>query len=108
VVSALNLPTATRAAAPFTPPLHSCARIISFSNAEGLGSSALNTVLLETLPQEVALVFEGKCTVNGPVLVAARSKALLLVAWLLGSWVRIPLEAWNFVFVFLCYVVLCR
>jgi hypothetical protein len=28
--------------------------------------------------------------------------------WLLGSWVRIPLEAWMFVFVFLYCVVLCR
>jgi hypothetical protein len=29
--------------------------------------------------------------------VAARSKAF----WLIGTWVRIPLEAWIFVFVFL-------
>jgi hypothetical protein len=29
-------------------------------------------------------------------------------SWLLGSWVRIPLEAWMFVYVFLCCVVLCR
>jgi hypothetical protein len=29
-------------------------------------------------------------------------------SWLLGSWVRIPLETWMFVFVFLCCVVLCR
>jgi hypothetical protein len=29
-------------------------------------------------------------------------------AWLLASWVRIPLEAWMFLFVFLCCVVLFR
>jgi hypothetical protein len=31
-----------------------------------------------------------------------------LAALLLGSWVPIPLEAWKFVFMFLCCVVLCR
>jgi hypothetical protein len=46
--------------------------------------------------------------VIGPVTVAARSKVQVLAAWLLGSWVRIPLEPWMFVFVFLCCVVLCR
>jgi hypothetical protein len=28
-------------------------------------------------------------------------------SWLLASWVRIPLESWMFVFVFLCCLVLC-
>jgi hypothetical protein len=37
-----------------------------------------------------------------------RSKAYVLAAWLLGSWVRIPLEVWIFLFVILCYIVLCR
>jgi hypothetical protein len=31
-----------------------------------------------------------------PVPVAARSKAYVLVAWWLGSWVRIPIESWMF------------
>jgi hypothetical protein len=43
-----------------------------------------------------------------PVPVAARSNAFVLAAWLVGSWVRIPLGAWMFVFVFLFYVNLCR
>jgi hypothetical protein len=42
----------------------------------------------------------------------AKSFSVYLVctgpAWLLGSLVGIPLEAWMFVFVFLCCVVLCR
>jgi hypothetical protein len=42
------------------------------------------------------------------VTVAVRSEAWVLVGWLLGSWVRIPLKAWMFVRVFLCCVVLCR
>jgi hypothetical protein len=36
--------------------------------------------------------------------VAAGSKALVLTAWLLGSWVRIPLGAWMFVS---CVYMLC-
>jgi hypothetical protein len=43
-----------------------------------------------------------------PVAVAVWSEAWVLGGWLLGSWVRIPLKAWMFVRVFLCYVVLCR
>jgi hypothetical protein len=33
---------------------------------------------------------------------APRSEAKVFAAWLLGSWVRMPLKAWMFVFVFLC------
>jgi hypothetical protein len=40
-----------------------------------------------------------------PVTVAVRSETWVLPAWLLGSWVRIPL-GWMFVLVFLCCVVL--
>jgi hypothetical protein len=40
--------------------------------------------------------------------VAARSRAWVSVAWILGSWVWIPLKAWMFVLIFLCCVVLCR
>jgi hypothetical protein len=36
-----------------------------------------------------------------PIPVAGRAKVYVLAAWLLESWVRIPLEAWMFVFVFL-------
>jgi hypothetical protein len=43
-----------------------------------------------------------------PVTVAVRSEAWVLAGWLLWSWVRIPLKAWMFVRVFLCFVVLCR
>jgi hypothetical protein len=43
-----------------------------------------------------------------PVTVAVRSETWVLAGWLLGSWVRIALEAWMFVRVFLCCVVLCR
>jgi hypothetical protein len=43
-----------------------------------------------------------------PVTVAVRFEAWVLAGWLLGSWVRIPLKAWMFVGIFLCYVVLCR
>jgi hypothetical protein len=39
---------------------------------------------------------------------AVRSEAWVLVGWLLGSWVRVPLKAWMFVRVFLCCVVMCR
>jgi hypothetical protein len=35
-------------------------------------------------------------------------QVLYSAAWTLGSWVRIPLEAWICVRVFLCCVVLCR
>jgi Flp pilus assembly protein TadB len=42
-----------------------------------------------------------------PVTVAVRSEAWVLAAWLLRSWVRIPLWAWMFVLVLLCCVVLC-
>jgi hypothetical protein len=36
------------------------------------------------------------------------SKAYVLAAWVLGSWVRIPFEAWMFIFVFLCCALLWR
>jgi hypothetical protein len=39
---------------------------------------------------------------SSPVTVAVRSEAWVLVGWLLGSWVLIPLKAWMFVRVFLC------
>jgi hypothetical protein len=42
-----------------------------------------------------------------PVTVAVRSEAWVLTGWLLGSWVRIPLKAWMFVRVFLCWKLSC-
>jgi hypothetical protein len=39
-----------------------------------------------------------------PITVAVRSEAWVLVGWFLGSWVRIPLEAWMFI---PCLSVLC-
>jgi hypothetical protein len=45
---------------------------------------------------------------NKLVTVAVRSEAWVLAGWLLGSWVRFQLQAWMFVRVFLCCVVLCR
>jgi hypothetical protein len=43
-----------------------------------------------------------------PVPVAARSKVQVLTAWLLGSWVRIPLGTWMFVFEFVLPCALCE
>jgi hypothetical protein len=40
--------------------------------------------------------------------VAALSLSWAFIAGKLGSWVRIPLKAWLFLFVFLCWAVLCR
>jgi uncharacterized membrane protein YkvA (DUF1232 family) len=42
------------------------------------------------------------------IMLAGPSGRAVLAAWLVGSWVRTPLGAWMFVFVFLCYVVLFR
>jgi hypothetical protein len=49
-----------------------------------------------------------KLMLSVPVTVAVLSDAWVLVGWLLGEWVRIPLKTWMFVRVFLCCVVLCR
>jgi hypothetical protein len=47
--------------------------------------------------------------VRVPATVAAWSEWQVLTAWLQRPWVRIPLEAWMFVLLFLCVcTVLCR
>jgi hypothetical protein len=50
----------------------------------------------------------GEVDFNGPITVAARSKAWLSsLAQTLGSCVRIPLEAWMFVSLFSVFVLSC-